>query len=444
MIGKTRNVGQKHMFLPNLVELVNPEHELSLLAGKLDWDGIESGFASLYSDVGCRAKPIRLMVGLLILKQMYDLADETVMLEWVSNPYFQYFCGETVFQWKFPCDPSDLVHFRHRIGESGVEKILAASISIHGEKVLSEDTSIDTTVQPKSITYPTDTKLAVKIIEKSRRIADAENVDLRQGYKFVVKNLLRTANSRSPKAAKKRAAARRKIKTIAGRIVRDLGRKLSGTGLVKHEETITIFEKVLAQRRDDREKIYSLHALEVACIAKGKTHKKYEFGSKVSFSTTQKSNVIVAAVNFKGNPNDNKTLEKTLDQQERLTGVRAKKAFVDRGYKTREIGGTLVQAPTNGNGKTKYEKGKLRNSFRRRAAIEPIIGHTKSDFGLGRNYLKGESGDAINAILAAAAFNFKSWTRKALEQLIFALNYLNQIWHRFSNKSKPAAFKLYC
>lgn len=437
-------MGQKHMFLPNLVELVNPEHELTLLAGKLDWDGFESGFAELYSSVGCPAKPVRLMVGLLILKQLYNLADETVMLEWVSNPYFQYFCGETVFQWKFPCDPSDLVHFRHRIGETGVEKILAASILIHGEKVLREDTSVDTTVQPKNITYPTDTKLAVKIINKSRQIADAEGVDLRQSYKFVVKNLLRAANSRSPKQAKKRAAARKKIKTIASRVVRDVQRKLSGESLKKHEETITIFEKVLAQKRDDKDKIYSLHALEVACIAKGKAHKKYQFGSKVSFSTAQKSNVILAAVNFKGNPNDNKTLEKTLDQQERLTGVRAKKAFVDRGYKTREIGGTLVQAPTNGRGKTKYEKGKLRKSFRRRAAIEPIIGHTKSDFGMDRNYLKGESGDNINAILAAAAFNFKSWTRKALKQLIFVLNFLNQIWPRFSNKQKPDAVRLYC
>ena len=437
MIGKTRNVGQKHMFLPNLVELVNPEHELTLLADKLDWDGFESGFAELYSSVGRAAKPVRLMVGLLILKQMYNLADETVMAEWVSNPYFQYFCGEVVFQWEFPCDPSDLVHFRHRIGKAGVEKILAASILIHGKEVLSEDTSIDTTGQEKNITYPTDTKLAVKMINKSRQIADAEGVVLRQSYKFVVKNLLRVANSRSPKQAKKRAAARRKIKTIASRVVRDVQRKLSGESLLKHEETIKIFEKVLAQKRDDREKIYSLHALEVACIAKGKAHKKYEFGSKVSFSTAQKSNVILAAVNFKGNPNDNKTLEKTLDQQERLTGVRAKKAYVDRGYKTREIGGTLVQAPTNGNGKTKYEKDKLRKSFRRRAAIEPIIGHTKSDFGMDRNYLKGETGDAINAILAASAFNFKSWIRKASQQLIFVLNFLNHIWHRFSRNQNP-------
>lgn len=397
----------------------------------MDWGGFEEGFAPLYSTVGCPAKPVRLMVGLLILKQVYGLADETVMEEWVSNPYFQYFCGETVFQWKFPCDPSDLVHFRHRIGEAGVEKILAASILIHGEKVLEEAVSIDTTVQEKNITYPTDTKLAVKIIKKCRRIAKAEGIRLRQSYKFVVKGLLLTANSKSPKMAKQRRSAKRQIKTIAGRLVRELQRKLSKEGLERHRENIEIFERVLAQKKDDKNKIYSLHALEVACIAKGKVHKKYEFGSKVSLSTTQKSNVITAAVNFQGNPNDNKTLEKTLEQQERLTGVRAKKAFVDRGYKSREIGRTLVTAPGNGNGKTKYEKSKLRKCFRRRAAIEPLIGHAKSDFGMDRNYLKGETGDAINAMLAATASNFRSWMRKAVAQLIFVPNYLRIMCRKF-------------
>lgn len=112
------------------------------------------------------------MVALLILKQVYDLGDETVMAEWVSNPYYQYFCGEVVFQWKFPCDPSDLVHFRHRIGVEGVEKVLAASILLHGVSVLEEDVSIDTTVQEKNITYPTETKLAVRIIKKCRQIAE--------------------------------------------------------------------------------------------------------------------------------------------------------------------------------------------------------------------------------------------------------------------------------
>jgi IS5 family transposase len=436
MIGKSPDQGQKHLFLANLNGFINPKHELCMLANKMDWDGFETGFAGLYSSVGREAKPVRLMVGLLILKQVYGLADETVMAEWVSNPYFQYFCGETVFQWKQPCDPSDLVHFRHRVGEAGVEKILAASILIHGEKVLQEDVSIDTTAQPKNITYPTDTKLAVKIIKKCSRIAKAEDVKLRQSYKFVTKELLKTANSRSPKKGRERAASRRKIKTIAKRQVRDLRRKLDAETLAKHQENIEIFERVLNQKRDDKYKIYSLHALEVACIAKGKEHKKYEFGSKVSFSTTQKSNLIVSAVNFKGNPNDNKTLEKTLEQQERLTGVRAKNAYVDRGYKSREIGETQVIAPSNGNGKTKYEKTKLRMCFRRRAAIEPIIGHAKSDFGMDRNYLKGETGDQVNAMLAASASNFKNWMRNALEQLIFVFNYLRETWHRSPQNMK--------
>jgi transposase, IS5 family len=439
MIGQSPNRDQKHLFLPGLLDFINPRHELCLLAEKIDWHSFETGFAPFYSDKGCPAKPIRLMVGLLILKQLYDLGDETVMSEWVANPYFQFFCGETVFQWKFPCDPSDLVHFRHRIGEVGVERILAASILMHGEEVLAEDISIDTTVQEKNITYPTDTKLAVKIIIKCRQIAEKEKLRLRQSYKFVVKDLLKKANSRSWKKVQARAKARRKIKTLAGRQVRDLRRKLSPESLAKYQKTLAIFERVLNQKRDDKDKIYSLHALEVGCIAKGKEHKKYEFGSKVSFGVAQKSNVIMAAVNFKGNPNDNQTLQKTLDQQEQMTGVRAKRAYVDRGYKGRAIGGTKVQAPGTGIGKTRAEKTALRKSFRRRAAIEPIIGHTKSDYGMARNYLKGEIGDALNAMLAASAFNFKSWMRKAIGSLIFVLNYIKQLWQQSSKQSKIVA-----
>lgn len=431
MLGKSPNQGQKHLFSPSLNEFINPKHELCLLAKKLDWELFEKEFAPLYSEKGCPSKPIRLMIGLLILKQLYDLADETVMEEWVSNPYFQHFCGEAVFRWTFPCDPSDLVHFRHRIGEVGVEKILGQSILIHGEEILLEDVSIDTTVQEKNITYPTDTKLAVKIIKKCREITEQEEVEQRQSYRFVVKRLLKTANSKSWRQSKQRASARRKIKTIAGRVVRELRRKLDQETLSRHERQIEIYERVLKQKRKDKDKIYSLHALEVACIAKGKAHKKYEFGSKVSFSTSQKSNVIVAAVNFRGNPNDNKTLAETLEQQERMTGARAKNAFVDRGYKGRQIGETKIHTPDNGKGKTQYEKLKARKAFRRRAAIEPIIGHTKERYGMGRNYLKGETGDSINAMLAASAFNFKSWMRKAVEDAIFILFYQDQ------NRDRP-------
>jgi transposase, IS5 family len=442
MIGKLLNQEQKDLFLPNLCDFINPKHELCLLSDKIVWNYFETEFASLYSKTGQPAKPIRLMVGLLILKQVYNLADETVVEEWVSNPYFQYFCGEMLFQWKFPCDPSDLVHFRHRIGENGIEKILGMSILLHGKKVLSEAASIDTTAQPKNITYPTDTKLAVKIIKKCRKMAKDEEIELRQSYTFVAKELLLEANSKSPKKAKERASARRKIKTIAGRLTREMRRKLGFEISGKHHETLGIFEQVLNQKKDDKNKIYSLHALEVACIAKGKEHRKYEFGSKVSFATAQKSNVILSAVNFKGNPNDNKTLKKTLEQIERITGKKLKEAYVDRGYKTQEINGTKIYAPSNGKGKTNYEKSKLRKAFRRRAGIEPIIGHAKSDYGMDRNYLKGEVGDAINAMLAAAAFNFRSWMRKAVEQLIFILKYIKLIWYQSTLKLETDALGL--
>ena len=435
MIGKSENPQQSHLFQANLSDFINPCHQLCALAQAIDWEEFEADFASFYSTVGCPAKPVRLMVGLLILKQVYNLGDETVMAEWVSNPYYQHFCGEVVFQWKFPCDPSDLVHFRHRIGVEGVEKILATSILLHGEEILSEDVSIDTTAQPKNITYPTDTKLAVKIIKQCRKIATAEEIELRQSYKFVVKDLLKKANSKSQKQAKVKKKARRKLKTIARRLVRELRRKLSAESLAKQAEKIEIYEKVLAQKKDDKDKIYALHALEVACIAKGKEHKKYEFGSKVAFSVGQKSNVIKAAVSFRGNPNDNQTVEKTLAQQQRLTGKSPRKAYVDRGIKSQKIGETQIIAPSNGQGKSPSEKAKLRKGFRRRAGIEPIIGHVKSDCGMERNYLKGEIGDQVNAILAGSAFNFRSWLRKAVENLIIVWKYLE--WIRLLGSQKP-------
>lgn len=424
MIGNSPNHKQKHLFLPNLAEFINPRHQLCLLAEKIDWQAFETQFAPLYAKVGSPAKPIRLMVGLLILKQVFNLADETVMEEWVSNPYFQYFCGETMFQWKFPCDPSDLVHFRHRIGVEGVEKVLATSLMIHGEELLNEDVSIDTTVQPKNITYPTETKLAIRIIKQSREIAKKEGVKVRRSYKFEAQDLLKRANSKSAKQAKERKKAKKRIKPIVGILVRELSRKLSPAGLERNQEKIEIYEKELSQKKNEKDKIYSLHALEVACIAKGKEHKKYEFGSKVAFAVGQKSNLIKAAVSFRGNPNDNQVLEKTLSQQERMTGVRPRKAYTDRGCKSQKVGETEVISSSNGVGKTEAEKRKLRKCFRRRAAIEPVIGHEKSDYGLNRNYLKGEAGDKINAMLAGSAFNFRSWMRKAVAELIFVINYL--------------------
>jgi len=424
MLGKSPNQNQKNLFQPLLNDFINLQHKLVLLSDKMDWDYFEKEFLPLYSNTGTPAKPIRLMTGLLILKQLFGYGDETLMPEWVSNPYFQYFCGEAHFQWQLPCDPSDLVHFRKRIGEKGIEKIFAQSISIHGKDSVSDEIVIDSTAQEKNITYPTDNKLRIKIIERCNKIAKAEGIDQRRSYKRAMKKLLiATRFSTHPKRKKQARKASKQLKTIAGRLVRELERKLPGQTLELYQDDLNLFKKVLAQKREDKNKIYSLHEPEVSCIAKGKVHKPYEFGSKVSIAITKNTNIIVAAVDFKGNPHDNQTLESTIEQYEKLTGNKASVAITDRGYRGKKmILETQIVLPDNGIGKSNYEKTKSRKRFRRRAAIEPIIGHLKKQYGMGKNYLSGKLGDKINLMMAASAFNFKSWMNKQKLQLFLALN----------------------
>ncbi|HCY41825.1 MAG TPA: hypothetical protein DHV48_10795 [Prolixibacteraceae bacterium] len=167
------------------------------------------------------------MVSLLILKQLDNQSDELVVSKWVENPYYQYLSGETHFQWAMPCDPSDLVYFSHRVGKEGIEKIFRLSVQLQGKDAQQKSVSIDTTVQEKNITFPTDLKLAVRIIAKCRKIAEKENIGLRQSYKWTVKEHMLNQRFKShPKNKKKAFASARKIKTIAGRLVRELERKL--------------------------------------------------------------------------------------------------------------------------------------------------------------------------------------------------------------------------
>lgn len=408
MLGKSP-IRQRDLFRPMLVDFINLDHELVHLSAKIDWSVFEQEFSGLYSSTGTPSKPIRLMSGLLILKQIYNLGDETLIPLWIANPYFQYFCGEVHFQHQQPCDPSDLVHFRKRIGEKGVEKIFQQSMLIHGVQIEEKEICVDTSAQEKNITFPTDVKLQVKIIKKCNRISAKENIVQRQTYTRTVKELLLQSRfSHHPKRKKQARKAQRKIKTIAWRLVRELERNTQG----KYQSQIELFKRVLNQQRHQGNKIYSLHEPQVACIAKGKAHKPYEFGSKVSLAVTKNSGIIVAAVNFTGNPNDNMTIAPTLDQHERLTGLRAHAAIVDRGYKQRIIGTTQVLRPDNGRNASPYEKQKARKRFRRRAAIEPVISHVKHRFRMLRNFLKGAKGDQINLLMAAAAFNFKKWMNK--------------------------------
>ena len=401
---------------PDLIDQLNPEHYLVVLADKIPWDFLEEELSVFYhKKMGRPAKPIRLMTGLLILKQMENLSDERVVEAWVANPYMQYFCGETQFQWKFPCDPTDLTWFRKRIGEEGVQKILAVSIALHGKHAMEKEVTIDTTVQEKNITFPTDVKLHRKIIERCWEIADSEEVVLRRSYSRTVKKLMLAQRfSNHPKNRKKAKKAQKKIKTIAQKLIRELYRKLSPWGINLYKERLELFEQVLKQERHSKDKIYSLHEPDVYCISKGKEHKKYEFGSKASIVTTKNSGVIVGALGFTKNIYDGHTLEKALKQVEQLRGNRPEVGICDRGYRgSSRIGNTQILIPKPpGKRATPYEKQKARKRFRRRAGIEPIIGHLKSDFRLGRNFLKGMMGDSINLMMAATAFNFKKLVRQ--------------------------------
>lgn len=171
MIRKSQKVQQRNMFRVMLVDFINMEHELILLADKIDWEYFAKELTPFYSEVGRPALPIRLMVGSLLLKRLYNLGDETLAEAWVLNPYMQYFCGMTFFEHKFPCDPSSFVHFRNRIGEAGVEKIFAHTVHLHGEKAQEKQALSDTTVQENNTTFPTDAKLAKRIIDKCNEIA---------------------------------------------------------------------------------------------------------------------------------------------------------------------------------------------------------------------------------------------------------------------------------
>jgi len=408
MLNKPIVTSQLSFLQPGLREQLSNKHPLYVLSDVINWVMFEESFKKHYKEnFGRPAKPIRLMTALLMLKHIRNLSDESVVEQWSENAYYQYFSGEQVFTAKAPCEASELVHFRNRIGAEGVELILKESIRVNGKGGKEDKASIDTTVQEKNITYPTDSKLHRKIIKKCVGIADKEGVELCQRYTRTLKKLSIAQRFRNhPKNGAKARKADKKVKTIAGRLVRELQRKLPAES---YKADLELFDRVLRQKRQDKNKVYSLHEPEVACISKGKEHKKYEFGSKVSITVTQNSGVIIGALNIPGNDYDGHTLDAVLEQQQRLTGHQLKEAFVDRGYRGRkEVDGTLIHTPKPFNNKlSSYRKTKLKDGFTKRAAIEPKIGHLKADHRLNRNFYKGIKGDTINVMLAAAAMNFK-------------------------------------
>jgi len=414
MKGKQPKKNVIDLFRSRLDAILDTQHELCKLSREVAWDWIDEQLSGYYSDRGRPSVPVRTIVGLLLLKHLFNESDEGVLARWVENPYWQYFTGETHFCHEAPFDPTDFVKFRQRIGEQGMEKVLALSVKLHPGSEHSDEIQTDTTVQEKDITFPTDDKLAYKIIGYCWKYTAWEDIRLRQSYKREVKKLrLQMHNGHHPKRRKQAGKARKRLKTIAGYLIRDLQRKMTPEALEHYGSSLEMFTQVLHQTRNDKDKRYSLHEPAVWCIAKGKAHKKYEFGCKVSVTRTAKSGVILGMKSFEGNPYDGNTLDEAFEQVDRICSVLAgtlpKRCTVDRGYRGRkQVQGILVDIPKKPTQKqSAYHKSKERKRFRKRAAIEPVIAHLKQDHRMGRNFLDGVVGDAVNCLLAGAAFNFK-------------------------------------
>ncbi len=387
---------QLEMFKTVLTSFIYPNHKLCLLAKEINWDSLEAEFAPLYGSTGRPSIPIRTIVGLVLLKQMYNLGDETVVERYLENPYWQHFCVEIYFQYKLPFDPSDFVHFRKRIGEDGMKKIFKQSIHLFGEDTIRREVKevrVDTTVQEKNITYPTDRKLTEKVIEYCKRIAKKEDIKLKRTYNMEIKKLkyqLRFA--RKPKNYKKLNRLQGKLKRIAYKIFEDLVTQLDPVPKQSYYETFDLLFSVLTQKKDDKNKVYSLHEPGVLCIAKGKEHKPYEFGNKSSFAYTRKSGIIVGAMAIEGNAYDGHTLKPQLLQVRELTGGKIKKAIVDRGYRVKgKIGSIEIVMPEVLKKESYYMKKQREARCRSRAGIEGLISHLKYDHRMRRNSISKES-----------------------------------------------------
>ncbi len=420
--------GQNDMFRSRLDQIIDMGHEKVVLAGAIDWRYLSEKCGQNYTDrAGHPSLSTRLMAGLHILKYADNLSDEELCAKWVENPYYQFFCGKEFFCHELPFDRSSMTRWRQRMGEDQIEALLAESLNVAvklGAARPSDFTKVivDTTVAEKNIAFPTDAKLCHKARERLVKMARKHGLKLRQSYKRVGKYALimqqRYAHAKQYKRARRQL---KRLKTWLGRTVRDITRQIKGNGALEDIFRAELWkaERVRTQRpRDDiPKKIYALHAPEVECIGKGKAHKPYEFGVKVSIATTlnrcKGGQFAVHAKAVPGKPYDGHTLEKLLPQIEALTGGALNRILADAGYRGHNAR-LEHKFKVFTTGQKRRMTPAIKRQMKRRAAVEPVIGHIKNEHRMTRNYLAHTHGDAINPILAAAGYNFRlllKWIR---------------------------------
>ena len=414
---------QDDLYRSRLDQILNREHPLFVLADQIDWSVFDNKFGNLYSEnKGRPGKPTRLMVGLHYLKHAYNESDESIVARLLENGYCQYFCGFEFFLHDLPVDPTSMTRWRQRIGPKNMEQLLGETLETakrekHLTKRHMKRVNVDTTVQEKAIAFPTDARLCHKARVLLVKASKDSGISLRQTYVRLGKRALimngRYSHARQMKRAKRE---QKKIKNYLGRVYRDILRKCPQPD-EQLAELLANAKRILDQKRQDKNKLYSLHAPEVECIAKGKVHKKYEFGCKVSVVTTSKDNWILGVEALHNNPFDGHTLKGALEQMQRIVGWNARNVYCDKGYKgnSKQLGDTAIHLANRR--KSSMPRSEWR-WFKRRNAIEPVIGHMKQDNRMDRNHLKGTDGDKMNAILAACGFNLRKLLR-ALFWLFF-------------------------
>ncbi|MDR3410701.1 MAG: IS5 family transposase [Formivibrio sp.] len=411
--------GSKELFRQELVEMIDIQRPLVKLAALIDWRVFEREWSGFFpSTLGRPALPPRLVAGLLYLQHTYGVSDEVLVERWVENPYWQHFCGETYFQHELPCNPSALTRWRQRIGEEGVEWLLTQTIEAARTGKMVEKRSfdkviVDTTVQEKAIAHPTDSRLLERVRIKLVKLAKDGGLKLRQNYNREAPRVaVQIGRYAHAKQFKRMRGSLRRLKSIVGRIVRDIERQIVAVpaeGLAELQHRLSQARRLLEQKKDSKNKLYSLHAPEVECISKGKSRTPYEFGVKVTIASTHKEGLVVGMRSMPGNSHDGHTLREALEQVEILTGHRPKEAFVDLGYRGHSAPDDIKVYHS------RLKKGitpRLRRDIRRRSAIEPIIGHMKNDGLLRRNWLKGALGDYLHAVLCGCGQNLRLILKK--------------------------------